>query len=193
MTRLDKAFTLFDQYNQQDTHTLHWNGVAYPYTYFYSLQVHDWVKRLAGNASETLLLASRSQHIGRWQIPREQYPKTKAGYLSWRTHLAQFHAIKAGELMQEAGYTDAEIAAVQRIIRKENLRTDEEVQVMENALCLVFLQWQFEDFLEQHDRQKVIRIVQKTWRKMSEPGRAAALTLPYNEKGKALLQEALEG
>ncbi|MBD0293806.1 MAG: DUF4202 domain-containing protein [Flavisolibacter sp.] len=190
-TRFEKALALFDTYNLQDPNTITWDGVTYPYAYFYALQLHDWVKKLAPLASEALLLASRSQHIGRWQIPREQYPKTKAGYLNWRTDLAKFHAAKAGELMQEAGYNDDEIKAVQRIIRKENIRTDEEVQVMENALCLVFLQFQYEDFIEQHDKEKVIRILQKSWRKMSEPGREAALALPFGDKGKALVEEAL--
>lgn len=191
MSKLEKAFVVFDAFNRQDPNTITCDGTVYPFTYFYAQQLYRWVKKLKPQASEALLLASRSQHIGRWQIPRTSYPAGKAGYLRWRTDLARFHAEKAGELMREAGYGEDEIKAVQRIIRKENLRTDEDVQTMENALCLVFLQFQLDDFLRQHDEAKVVRILQKTWRKMSEPGRQAALALPLSDRAKALMEKAL--
>jgi hypothetical protein len=191
MNKLEKAFALFDQYNQQDPHTVSWEGKDYPAEYFYALQLYNWVKKLKPTASETLLLASRSQHIGRWKVPRETYPLGKPGYYKWRTDLAKFHAETAGELMLEAGYPEDEINAVKRIIRKEQLRTDEEVQVMEDALCLVFLEFQYEDFLAKHDEEKMIRILKKSWTKMNQAGREAALTLMFNEKGTELLQRAL--
>ena len=80
MSKLDKAFKLFDEYNKQDPHVITWNGIDYPAEYFYALQLYNWVKKLAPNASETLLLASRAQHIGRWKISRDTYPSGKAGY-----------------------------------------------------------------------------------------------------------------
>ncbi len=191
MNKLDKAFELFDNYNKQDPHIIKWNEVEYPAEYFYALQLYEWIKKLEPNASETLSLASRSQHIGRWKIPRDKYPKGKAGYYKWRTELAKFHANTAGDLMHEAGYGNDEIKAVQHIILKESLRRDEEVQAMENALCLVFLEFQYEDFITKHDDEMVIRILRKTWNKMSEPGRKAALSLTFNGRGKGLLMQAL--
>ena len=192
MNRLSTAFDLFDNYNKQDPRTTIHDNLAYPVEYFYALQLHNWVKKLASNASETLLLASRCQHIGRWQIPREQYPMNKAGYLTWRKELAGFHATKAGELLQKAGYNEDEIKAVQHILLKEELKRDRDVQTMEDALCLVFLQFQFEDLVRQHNDEKIIHILQKTWKKMGEAGREAALQLPFSEKGKRLLQKALQ-
>lgn len=191
MQRLTKAFDLFDNYNKQDPRATAHNGASYPYEYFYALHLHEWVRKLAPGAGEALLLASRCQHIGRWQIPREQYPQHKAGYLTWRKELAKFHAAKAGELLQQAGYNEEEVNAVQRILLKEGLKQDPDVQVMENALCLVFLQFQYEDFLQQHDEEKVVRILQKSWNKMNAAGREAARHLTFSEKGKALLQKAL--
>jgi len=187
----DKAFELFDAYNKQDPHTLTWEGVEYPTEYFYALQLYNWVKKLQPNAADALLLASRSQHIGRWKIARDAYPKGKAGYFKWRTELAKFHAATAHELMLEAGYNEEEIKPVQHIILKENLKADDEVQVMENALCLVFLQFQYEDFISKHDDEMVIRILRKTWKKMSEPGRNAALSLSFKGRAKELLMKAL--
>lgn len=191
MSRLHTAFEAFDNYNRQDPRTVDVNGEAMPFEYFYALQLHEWVKKLAPDAGEPLLLASRCQHIGRWQIPRTDYPDGKAGYLNWRKALASFHAAKAAELLQAVGYNRDEIGAVQHILLKDGIKLHPDVQTMENALCLVFLQFQYEDFLQQHDEAKVIRILQKSWRKMDEAGREAALALPFSENGKALLQKAL--
>ena len=190
-TRIEKALEQFDFYNKQDPHTVTWDGIAYPAEYFYALQLYEWVKKLAPQASEDLLLASRCQHIGRWKIPRNQYPTGKAGYYKWRNDLAKFHAETAGKLMTAAGYNEEEIKTVQHIVLKENLRKDGVVQVMENALCLVFLQFQYEDFIAKHDDEMVIRILQKTWQKMTGPGRKAALMLDFSEKGKKLMMMAL--
>ncbi len=191
MSKLDKALKLFDEYNKQDPHIITWNGIDYPAEYFYALQLYNWVKKLAPNASETLLLASRAQHIGRWKISRDTYPSGKAGYYKWRTEVAKFHAEIVNQLMQQAGYNEGTIKKVQHIILKEDLRKDEEVQVMENALCLVFLEFQYEDFITKHDDESVIRILRKTWNKMTEPGRVAALSLTYNERGKNLIIQAI--
>lgn len=193
MDQMNKAFELFDAYNKQDPNKVVWNENEYPTEYFYALQLYRWVKKLAPGASEALLLASRCQHIGRWKIPRNEYPLGKAGYLRWRTDLSKFHAALAEELLIEAGYSEREIQKVRHILLKQNLKNDEEVQVMENALCLVFLEFQFEDFISKHDDEKVIRILQKSWKKMSESGRNAALTLTYCPKAKTLLTRALGG
>ena len=191
MSRLDQAFLLFDEYNQQDPHRISWNDIEYPAEYFYALQLYNWVMKLQPEASEILLLASRSQHIGRWKIPRETYPSGKAGYLRWRTDMAKFHAQIASELMQQAGYHEDEIKKLQQILLKENLKNNADVQIMENALCLVFLQFQYEDFIQKHDDEKIIRILQKTWKKMTEPGRQFAHTLEYSEQGKELIVKAI--
>lgn len=192
MNNLQHAFQLFDDYNKQDPNKLTYEGVEYPEEFFYAQHVYNWVKKLDQNASEALLLASRCQHIGRWELPRSQYPEGRVGYLKWRSDLAKEHAEKAAELLIKAGYDDSDlIARVQQIILKKQIKTDHDVQVMEDALCLVFLQFEFEDFLKKHDDVKLIRILQKTWNKMSPQGREAALSLSYSVKGSELLQRAL--
>lgn len=192
MDKLEKAFELFDAFNKQDPGTITWEGVIYPAEYFYAVQLYNWVLKLSPAAGEMLLLASRSQHIGRWKVPRNSYPEGKSAYLRWRTDLAKYHAETAGQLMLQAGYSLEEVKSVQHIIRKEQLRSNPEVQVIENALCLVFLQFQYEDFIFKHDNKKVITIIKKSWTKMTEPGRNAAMTLHFSEKGKALILEALK-
>lgn len=192
MERMETALTLFDEYNKQDPATVVQEGIVYPAEYFYALQVNKWVKTLEPEAGEILLLASRCQHIGRWKVPRSEYPAGKAGYLRWRTELAKFHAGVAGRLLQDAGYDDREIGLVSSILLKENLHTNPDMQTMENALCLVFLQYQYEDFLAQHEEDKIIRILKKTWGKMSGQGHRVALGLSFSERGAALIGKALE-
>lgn len=191
MTKLEKAFTLFDNYNKQSPGTIKWDGEELPAEYFYALKLHDWVKRLEPDAGESLLLASRSQHIGRWEIPRKSYPEGRVGYLKWRSDLGKFHAAKATELMSEAGYDQTSQDKVREIILKQKLKINPEVQTIENALCLVFLEFQFDDLIAKQSEEKMIDILKKTWAKMSEPGRNMALTLNYSDEAKALLAKAL--
>ena len=192
MTKLEQAFNLFDTYNQQDPSEVIWNGQHYPAEYFYGIKLYEWVKKLDPEASESLLLASRCQHIGRWEIARKAYPEGRVGYLRWRNDLSKFHAQKAAEILQQLGYEMDMIARVKEIILKKQLKTNTEVQTMENALCLVFLEFQYDDLIKKQPAEKMIDILQKTWAKMSDSGRQVALSLTYREAGKLLLNKALE-
>lgn len=192
MTKMEQAFNLFDTYNQQDPSEVIWNGQHYPAEYFYAVKLYEWVKKLDPEASESLLLASRCQHIGRWEITRKAYPEGRVGYLKWRNDLSKFHAQKATALLQSLGYEMGIIARVNEIVLKKQLKTDTDVQTMENALCLVFLEFQYDDLIKKQSPEKMIGILQKTWAKMSVPGRQVAASLTYSETGKMLLNKALE-
>lgn len=191
MSKLEEAFVRFDAYNKNAPDLVTWQGVIYPSEYFYALKLHEWVQKLALTASESLLLASRSQHIGRWEIARNAYPEGRVGYLTWRSDLSRFHAAKASEILEQVGYDPETIRRVTEIIRKQRLKSDDEVQVMENALCLVFLEYQFDDLIAKLSTEKMVDILRKTWGKMSEPGQKFALGLEYSEQGRALIAQAL--
>lgn len=192
MDRLNRAFNQFDTYNKQDPNTFTWDGETYPQEYFLALKLYEWVLQLDANASEALLLASRSQHIGRWESPRDSYPDGRDGYLSWRKDLALHHAEKAAAIMQDVGYTTEEIDRVKQIILKKKIKVDAEVQTMENALCLVFLQYQYEDFHPKYEADKVINILRKSLLKMDAHGHEFALTLNYSPEGLHYIKEALK-
>jgi len=158
----------------------------------YAQRMSEWLGRLAPDASEALKLAARAQHIRRWEIPRFKYPMDRAGYHRWRSELYGFHAKVAGEILQGVGYDPAIIARVQSLLKKERLKEDPEAQLLEDVVCLVFLENYFSEFARQHDEQKVIGILRKTWRKMSPRGHAAALTLPMGAQERKLIEKALE-
>jgi len=194
MNKLDAAFQLFDAYNKQDPRSFEWEGVSYPQEYFFAIKLYDWVLKLNPDADEELLLASRSQHIGRWEMPRESYPEGREPYLKWRKDLALHHAAITGTLMQQAGYTDEQIERVSQIILKKRLKVDADVQTMENALCLVFLQYQYEDFRKKYEAEpdKMINILRKSLLKMDSHGHSFALQLNYTPGGLLLVQQAIE-
>jgi len=191
ISKLDQAFSLFDNYNRNSPETLVNDGITYPVEYFYALKLHEWVVKLDPNASEALLLASRCQHIGRWEMQRSSYPDGRIGYLTWRSDLSKFHAETASSLLRSIGYDESIIASMQEIVLKRRLRTEPDVQTMENALCLVFLQYQFDDLISKQPEDKMIGILQKTWAKMSEPGKDWALKLTYSTRGAELISKAL--
>ena len=148
---------------------------------------------LAPNASEELRLASRCQHLCRWMIPRHSYEMTRAGYHQWRNELKRFHAGKSGEVLADAGYPEEMIARVRDLNLKKNFPGDPDSRVLEDALCLVFLQFQFADLAGKTDDEKVVNALQKSWKKMTPAAHEHALRLNYARHERELIERALHG
>jgi hypothetical protein len=182
-TKESVAIRRFDEENARDPKQ---------YELPYSIWLSDWVSWLTPEPSEALRLAARCQHLCRWEIPRDSYPMDRGGYLKWRADLKKFHAQKSAEILTEAGYDAEMIERVQALNLKKNLGRDPEMQVLEDALCLVTLQHQLADLMAKHDEEKMIGILRKTWKKMSPAGRDAALSLSYSGAQTALLERALK-
>jgi hypothetical protein len=190
-SRFNEAIARFDAANAQDPNKETVDGVEHPKELLYARRMSAWLERLAPDASEALRLAARCQHIRRWTIPRSHYPMDRAGYKQWRTELAKFHARTAGEILEEVGYDQETIRRVQGLLRKERLKLDPETQLLEDVICLVFLENYFADFARQHDEEKLIGVLRKTWRKMSPRGHEAALTLELPTNARGLVERAL--
>jgi hypothetical protein len=191
LTRFEAALRRFDEENARDPNREQGRGTSRPRELVYSEWLTEWVLRLFPRASEELRLAARGQHLCRWMIPRTDYPMTRAGYLQWRQILKELHAQKAGGILREAGYSEGVITRVQSLIRKEPFPQDPESQVLEDALCLVFLEHQFEPLARQTPADKMIGILRKTWKKMSPNAHSLALQLNYSPEAKDLLNRAL--
>lgn len=185
------AFEKFDAANSQDPRQWVHEGESMPQELFFSEQHTKWVLKLEPGASDPLLLASRCQHICRWEIPRQSYTMDRTGYLTWRSDLKKFHAEKAGEILREIGYDEVLIERVQALNLKKNLRKDPECQTLEDALCLAFMEHQFDALIEDTEEDKMVKIVQKTWGKMSEKGHAEALRLDLSDSALSIVQKAL--
>ncbi|AGA78159.1 DUF4202 domain-containing protein [Echinicola vietnamensis] len=191
--RFEKTIASFDAINAEDPHKEVIDGKEVPKELVYGHRMTGMLLDFEPEASETLRLAARCQHIKRWEIPREDYPMDRKGYLLWRTKLKKFHGELAGKLMKEHGYDDDDIQKVDDLLNKRRLKTDPETQALEDVVCLVFLKYYFDDFIAKHrdEEGKLVDIVQKTWRKMSEKGHQAALAMSHSDEALGIVQKAL--
>jgi len=170
--RLARVLAEIDAANAADP-TLAPDGVAEaPAALLYGQRMSAELGRIAPEASDLLRIAARGQHIERWRMPRTSYPEGRDGYLAWRRAQAAFHAERVGAIMAQAGYGAEDCARVGRMLRKEGLKRDPEVQLLEDVICLVFLRWYFADFAAGRAQEQVLGIATKTARKMSAAGRA---------------------
>jgi Domain of unknown function (DUF4202) len=188
--RFQQVLRRFNDENAGDPNLVVVDGTTRPGELVYAQWLADWVLRLCPEASEALQLAARCQHICRWMIPRNSYPMTRAGYLRWREELKRFHANKSSEILREAGYPEEMIERVRELNLKKNLGEDPECQVLEDALCLVTLQYQLGDLMDKTEPDKMVAILQKTWKKMSPAAQKEALRVSFSDREKKLLARA---
>jgi len=191
MSALDEALRRFDVANADDPNTELVDGHALPKELVYGQRMSARLSVFAPEAPETVQLAARAQHIRRWEVPRESYPEGRAGYLKWRTDLYKWHGEIAGAIMKDVGYDDAAVARVKTLMRKRGLKSDPDVQLLEDVICLVFLEHYFRDFAQKHPEEKLITIVRKTWNKMTERAHDTALALEYSPNDRAVIEKAL--
>jgi len=191
VSRVDAAFERIDAANALDPGREVVDGVSVPKELLYGQRMSARLVLFRQNASEALKIACRAQHLRRFEVPRNSYPMDRAGYHRWRTDLGKKHAEWAGEIMKKVGYDEDAIARVRSILRKKNLARDPEAQALEDVACLVFLEHYYAPFIEGMDDDKVVVILQKTWAKMSEDGRAVAKEVRLEGRAAELLAKAL--
>jgi hypothetical protein len=190
-SRFERALSEFDRIHADDPARAVVDGREQPEELVYARRMSETLDWFAPNRSEELRLAVRAQHIARWQVPRSDYPMGRSGYKQWRAHLLVRQAELASGVLRDVGYGDATVARVSQLLRKQGLARDAEVQTLEDVACLVFLTYYFDDFAQGHDDDKLVDILRKTWAKMSDDGRRAALALNLQGRAAPLLTRAL--
>lgn len=190
MTAFQAAIAAFDEYNKQDPNKEMVDGTLVPRELLYAQRMTFCMEAFAPDAAEEVLLAARCQHIGRWQIPRNTYPDGRVGYLQWRNRLKDHHVQIAHGILQRVGYDDAMKANVGRLLLKKDLKLNPDAQLLEDVVCLVFIEHYLADFMRKHDEGKVVSILQKTMKKMSARGRSAALKISVPDDVRALISRA---
>lgn len=194
MDRLTATLNDIDHCNAQDPHVDNDGGQSVPKELLYARRMSAWLRQLQPHASERLQIAVRAQHLERWLRPRRDYPMDRDGYKRWRTDCAAYHARRAGEIMAKHGYDQSDIDCVGAAIRKENLKTNSEAQTLEDCAALVFLAHHFDTFAAEHadySDEKMLKIVRRTWAKMSAAGQAAAMTIAFSPVAKPWIDKAL--
>jgi hypothetical protein len=192
-TPLERALSAIDAAHALDPNKVTINGEEVPYELHYAQKCTSYLEKRAPDASEPLRIAIRAQHFRRWEVPRASYPMTRPGYHAWRTYLKKRQAELVEQICLDSGYSKEDSETVGSLIRKEDLKVNEETMVLEDVACLVFLDDQFEAFEKEHDEDKIVKILQKTWGKMTDQGHELALKIPMGERPMELVKKALAG
>lgn len=189
--QLHSVITAIDDINSEDPNTTIVNGETQPKELLYGQYMSACINQYWPESSELLQIAVRAQHIKRWHLKRTEFDAGKAGYLKWRIEQGKFHALLTKSLMLENGYSEEDAETTAKLLRKEKIKSNPDTQTLEDVACLVFLQHYFEEFAAKHTEEKIIRILQLTWRKMSDQAHDIALKLTLPEHLAALVGKAL--
>ncbi|QOR37312.1 DUF4202 domain-containing protein [Billgrantia diversa] len=192
-TPFQRAIAELDALHAGDPRRVDVEGQSLPLELWHAGRMSAWLERVEDAPSELVQLAVRSQHLQRWEVPRNEYPEGRVGYLTWRRDQGKRAGEITARVMEAVGYAAEDAAEVSRMIRKQGLGRDPATQAVEDCACLVFLENYFADFSKQVEHEHLVRIVQMTWKKMSPRARELALELPMSDEARAVVGEALAG
>ena len=188
---LVKALEVIDRENTVDPSHILFEGTDYATALIEGVQAHHWVQHFRPRATEPLIIAARGHHLRRWEIPRNSYQRSRRGYLAWRDRLYAFQAEVVAEVMHRVGYTEDAVAQADFLLRKQGIGADANAQTYEDAVSLAFLEVRLTSFMDTVSEEQLSRALHNTWRKMSESGHAAALTLNLEPKAAEVISRAL--
>ncbi len=190
--RFTKVIAAIDAANACDPRMVEIDGRQEPAELIYGQRMTETLTRMAPDATECLRIAARGQHIERWKLPRRTYPEGRAGYLQWRKDQRKYQAMRLGELMAAEGYGADDIARVGVLIRKERMKIDADVQMLEDVICVMFFEHYLREFMTRVEEEKLADILAKTWNRMSELGHQHTLKLELPPLVPQLLKRRLE-
>lgn len=189
-TQLQEVFAKFDAYNATDPNIEEFKGKTYPKEVLYAERMTKKLNDYAPESPEYMQLAVRCQHIGRWEIARNSYPMDRPGYLMWRSQLKLHHTKISEPIMVECGYDEEIINRVKALLLKKNLKQNPDTQLIEDVICLVFVEFYLDDFIKKHSEEKMINILKKTLTKISPRGIEEALKIGMTDQVKDLILKA---
>ena len=189
--RLRRGLAAIDAANADDPVTIEVDGVSRPKEVVHAERMTHWLGVLDPDATEAQQLAARGHHFRRWVSPRSSYPEGRVAYLRWRADQKRRQAGEVAALLADVGFEHETIDRVAAIVAKEHLATDPQVQTHEDALCLVFLELQFDDLATQLGDDRTVDVLARTARKMSPAGLATTAQITFSDHGRALLDAAL--
>jgi len=190
-SQLQRVLDNIDELNALDPNRAVHEGREISKELLYSERMTGRLHSFHQDPVDILQIAARAQHIERWKISRQDYPKTREGYKNWREDLALHHSNVTAGLMKEEGYPDEKLDEIRELLLKKNLKTNPQVQALEDVICLVFLEHYLEDFADSLSEEKTISILRKTWPKMSDRAHEIAQSLNLSETCSKLVSRAL--
>lgn len=181
---------MFDAYNTNDIHQENVDGKSVAKELIYGQRMTDKLNAYEPGAPEQVKLSARCQHIGRWEIARNSFPMDRKGYLQWRSQLAIHHGKIAEKILSDCSYDQSMIDKVKSLLQKKQLHQNPDTQLLEDVICLVFIEFYLEDFANEHDDEKVIDILKKTLKKMSPRAIEEAVKIRVSDHVSSLIGKA---
>jgi len=176
-----KAVSAINALHETDSNLDIVNGSEKPSELVYSQRMLETLAGFSSNADFALQLAVQCEHIERWKIARNLFPMDKPGYFQWRKAVMEFQLSRTVETLKTVGIDDADSAEVTDILSKKGKEKNDKAQIVEDVACIVFVQWYLEAFAAKHDFEKVVDIVRKTVKKMSNEGLNAVQAKPLSD------------
>jgi hypothetical protein len=176
-----KAVSAINALHETDINLAIFNGSEMPSELVYSQRMLETLSGFSSNAGFALQLAVQCEHIERWKIARNLFPMDKPGYFQWRRAVMEFQLSRTVETLKTVGIDDADSAEVIDILSKKGKEKNVNAQIVEDVACIVFVQWYLEAFAAKHDFEKVVDIVRKTVKKMSNEGLNAVQAKPLSD------------
>jgi hypothetical protein len=190
---IDNAIRQFAAIGNSDPRRITWDGVELPRQLGESACLWQYIQQLSPSPSAALQLSAHCQHLRRFAYSRQAFAAGRDGYLAWRTDAAHQSADESASIMRQCGIDEALVEQVVAILTKQDRRHRADVQTMEDALCLSFLRLDALEFAGKHEQSEVLKILRRTWLKMSSAGHSLAQTESYPEPlGHILIELASE-
>lgn len=188
--RLARAIEEIDRVNSADPDRIDDAGRRRPKQVVHAERATYWLHRLVADPSPEQQVAARAHHLRRWELPRTDFEPSRAGYLRWRTEQKRRHVAGVAEILLGVGYDAEFVSRVADIVSKRGLGSDRVVQAHEDALCLVFLELEFDDLADRLGDDHTVEVLRKTIAKMSAEALHLADGVDLSEHGRSLLARA---
>ena len=184
-----EAYAAIADVHAQDIKTETFDGKDYPSELLYSERMHKALLEFDENADYIMQLAALCQHFERWVILRSIYPMDKKGYYDWRKGVMAYQLERTAEVLTSCGVVQEDIDEIADILLNRGKKGHEKGQVMEDVACIVFVECYLEAFAAKHEMPKVLDIVTKTVKKISEAGMQAILKRPLSDAVQNILKQ----
>ncbi len=186
-----KAIQQLSAAHLQDPNMETWNNEIYPAEWLYIQRITEKLETFEPDASIELIIAANCQHLYRWEIERNSFPEGRIGYHKWRNYLSEYQAMKARGIILNAGFDSDFADLVKIIVKKENIFSNAEAQTLEDVVCLVFMEYYLDEFVQEKSELNMSTIILKTWNKMSEKGHQEAMKIKFSDATLPVIKKAL--
>lgn len=180
-----------DKLHSEDSVMENVDGNLLPAELVYSKRMLQILETVFPGSDNLLKISAQCQHLKRWMIVRTDFPMDRQGYHKWRRVVMNYQLDETGKLLYAYSVSETDINKILDSLKNQGAKGNSDSQVIEDTACLVFLKWYLKPFADKHEPDKVLDILRKTLRKVSEKGLNAAADIDLSKDVLILLDKAL--